>query len=76
MSEEAEKEIQKLKELNTTLSKALAEEMTSNFKQTHLRSKLEEKLERIEEWVTQFDNTGIGNTAWSILKGILKEEKQ
>ena len=42
---EAEKEIQKLKELNTTLSKALAEEIASNFILSHKVQELKEKLE-------------------------------
>ena len=42
---EAEKEIQQLKEQITTLSKALAEEMASNFTLSHKVQELKEKLE-------------------------------
>ena len=48
-----------LKELNTTLSKALAEEMASNFKQANLKQELEEKLERIKEECDLIRSTGI-----------------
>ena len=71
---ELEEELDRLKELNTKLSKGIAYEMQSNFAQAHLRQKLEIKLEKVEEWVTNHDNTGIGNQTWTELKEILKEK--
>lgn len=45
MTEAEEKEIQKLKEINTTLSKALAEEIVSNFTLSHKVQELKDKLD-------------------------------
>ena len=46
---ELEEELDRLKELNTKLSKAVAYEIQSNFAQAALRQKLEEKLEKLEK---------------------------
>lgn len=70
MSEEEKK----LKEINTKLSKALAEEMASNFSQAHLRANLEEKLEKIKELPTYTRNSH-RFVSKDDLKEILKEEK-
>jgi len=71
---EEEKEIQRLQELNTTLSKALAEEIASNFKEAHLRANLEEKIKKAE---TIYENALVSGdrVVSSILYEILKEEK-
>lgn len=50
---ELEKELQRVKELNTTISKALAEEMASNFNLEHIRCIQEQKLDRIEAEISQ-----------------------
>lgn len=45
MTDVEEKEIQRLQELNLTLSAALAEEIASNFTLSHKVQELKEKLE-------------------------------
>lgn len=60
---------------NTKLSKALAEEMASNFKQAHLRAKLGGKLEKIAEYIYKAQlNEQLGDYRKDI-KEILKEDK-
>lgn len=74
--EKLEQEIQGLQELNTKLSKALAEEIASNFSQAHLRANLEEKLEKIQILHLEYTNHIIMTLDFvSQLGEILKEEK-
>lgn len=65
---EWKKENKELKELNTTLSKALAEEMAANFKCAHVKCLLEQKLDKIEA-LTE----GYYDVSSSKLKEILQE---
>ena len=71
MSEAKEEEIKQLKDLNNTLSNALAAEMTSNFKQAHIRQNLEEKIEKIEEECNKEPRAYISA---SFIKKILNDE--
>ena len=68
---ETSPKVKELYNLNKTLSKALAEEIASNFAQSNLRKKQDEKLERIQKEVDYQSNSGLNLTA---LKKILNDE--